>query len=90
MYAGVMNDSLSNIDSVNGQLDQLNKRKLVNNNNVQQYQNALSGEQDKYMQEMKDSGNEDAYNNMYMRKMQLQQQQQPTMMDRLRGMFGGQ
>jgi hypothetical protein len=84
-----MNDALSNLDSVNGQLDQLNKKKLLGNN-VQQYQQALSGGQDKLLQEMKDSGNEDAYNNMYMRKMQLQQQQQPTMMDRLRGMFGGQ
>jgi hypothetical protein len=89
MYAGIMNDALSNLDSVNGQLDQLNKKKLLGNN-VQQYQQALSGGQDKLLQEMKDSGNEDAYNNMYMRKMQLQQQQQPTMMDRLRGMFGGQ
>jgi len=51
MYAGIMNDSLSNIGSVNGQLDQLNKKKLLGNN-VQQYQNALSGEQDKYMQTM--------------------------------------
>jgi len=93
MYSGVMNDALSNLDSVNGQLDQLNKKKLLGNN-VQQFQQALSGGQDQIMNSLNDPNspdyNLDQYNYMMKQKMVQNNMQQPTMMDRLRGMFGGQ
>jgi len=87
MYNGVMDSAINNLNSVNADLELL-KRKNTQGDNVQQFQQALGSDQSALLNTMQ-TENPAMYEYMMKQKMVQNNMQQPSMVEKLRGMFGG-